>query len=123
KIGHIKQILGVRHAHGHAFVNRAGGAPVHRFECVRVIEIGIPTRDHSVFADKDELGRKRACPIAHLKGRSAVPDGTGWICALGVTYASGNDDNVWIRETGRRRAVLKILSRNSSSIVCDKYRL
>ena len=54
KIRHINKIVGVEHAHGHAFVNRAGGASVHRSERMCVVEIGIPTRDHSVFADENE---------------------------------------------------------------------
>ena len=58
-----------------------------------------------------------------MKEGRTVPDSTGWICALGVSCATGNGDDVRIRETGRRRAVFKILGRNSSSIVCDKYRL
>src|SRR5437762_6748952 len=100
KVGHIKKIVIIGHAHCHAFVNCAGGAPGHRCECMRVIQVGIPARNHSVFADENELGGKRVYAVADVKEGCVVPDDTGWVCAFSVSCAPRNRDDEWIPKLG-----------------------
>jgi len=121
EIGHIKKTVIVSDAHRRAFENRAGGASVARRESVGVVQIRIPARNHSVFADEDELGRKRVCSVANAKGRCVVPDRVRGICAFGISCARRNRNNEWIRETGRGRPVLAVLGRNASAVIDDEY--
>ena len=102
-----------------ALENCASSASIHRSECMCVVKIGVPTRNHPVFADKDKLGWKRVCPVADTEGGGTIPDDPGRVRALGVTRAAGNHDDVRIRETRRGRAIFKILGRNSRPVVND----
>jgi hypothetical protein len=122
KIPYVEKIVIIGHGHCHAFVNRAGRAPVPRSKGMRVIEIRIPPRNHSVFAYENELGGKHVRPVADAKERRVVPDGIRGICAFGVSCARRNSDDKWIFKARCGRAILKILGRNSSSVINDKYR-
>ena len=121
EIRHIQKVLAIRHADCDAFVNRARGTPIHCLKRMRAIEIRIPARNHSIFADEDKFCGKRACAVTHLERRTVIPDDTGRISALGVGRTTWNRDNESIRETWRGRAILKIFGGSSSAVVGDEY--
>src|SRR5947209_2740515 len=79
KVRYVQKILIIGDAYSHAFVNCACGASVHSCERVRVVEIGVPAGNHSVFADEDEFGGKSVSAVTDAKGRCVVPHHTSWV--------------------------------------------
>src|SRR5438270_653185 len=109
----------INHSACRAFIHSVCATVINGGECLSGAELLVPSRDQSIFADKNELGRQRVTAVAHFEERGLVRHNPGWIGPFGIIRACWNRYYQWISRIGKGMTVRKINRRNAGTIVSD----